>query len=102
MLKNVGENWCLLEKIRTRKRRWVGHVLRGECLIREVVEGRIDGKITRGRPRKGMLEEFLANEAYDQMKRRAHDRERVGRVGCHGPALWQSTDYDEQLSFYIL
>ena len=75
MLKNVGENWCLLEKIRTRKRHWVEHVLRGECLMKEVVEGRIERKRTRGKPRKRMLEEFLANEAYDQMKRRAHDRE---------------------------
>ena len=29
VLKNVGESRCLLDKIRSRKRNWVGHVLRG-------------------------------------------------------------------------
>ena len=47
---------------------WVGHVLRGEGLMREVMEGRMDGKRTRGRPRKGMLDEFLENESYVQNK----------------------------------
>ena len=62
VLKNVGENRCLLDNIRARKRNWVGHVLRGEGLIREVMEGGMEGKRTRGRPRKGMLDEFLAKE----------------------------------------
>jgi hypothetical protein len=75
VLKNVGESRCLLDKIRSRKRNWVGHVLRGEGLMREVMEGRMDGKRTRGRPRKGMLDEFLEDGSYAQMKRRAHDRE---------------------------
>ena len=35
VLENVGENKCLLEKSRSRKRNWVGHVLRGEGLMRE-------------------------------------------------------------------
>ena len=30
VLKNVAESRCLLDKIRSRKRNWVGHVLRGE------------------------------------------------------------------------
>jgi len=75
VLKNVGESRCLLDKIRSSKRNWVGHVLRGEGLMREVMEGRMDGKRTRGRPRKGMLDEFLEDGSYTQMKRRAHDRE---------------------------
>ena len=75
VMKNVGETRCLLDNIMVRKRNWVGHVLRGEDLMREVMEGRIAGKETRGRPRKGMLDEFLTNESYVQMKRRAHDRE---------------------------
>jgi hypothetical protein len=57
VLKNVGESRCLLDSIRARKRNWVGHVLRGEGLLREVMEGRMEGKRTRGRPRKGMLDE---------------------------------------------
>ena len=78
VLKNVGENRCLLDKISSRKRNWVGHVLRSEGLMREVMEGRMERKRTRGRPRKGMLDEFLENESYAQMKRKAHDRESWG------------------------
>ena len=75
VLKNVGESRSRQDKIRSRKRNWLGHVLRGEGLMREVMEGRIEGKRTSGRPKKGMLDEFLENGSYAQMKRRAHDRE---------------------------
>ena len=57
----------------------------------------MDAKRTRGRPRKGMLDEFLEDGSYAQTKRRAHI-ERVGGVGCRGPALGQSTDDDDDLS----
>ena len=40
VLKIVGESRCLLDKIRSRKRNWVGHVLRGEGLMREVMAGK--------------------------------------------------------------
>ena len=30
VLKNVGENRCLQDKIRSRKRNWVGHVLKSD------------------------------------------------------------------------
>ena len=43
--------------------------------MREVMEGRMEGKRTRDRPRKDMLDEFFSNESHTQMKRRAHDRE---------------------------
>ena len=66
--------------------------------MREVMEGRMEGKITRGRPRKGMLDEFLEDGSYAQMKRIAHDR--VGGVGCRGPALGQSTDDDDDDELY--
>ena len=46
--------------------------------MREVMEGRMEGKRTRGRPRKGILDEFLAKESYVQMNRMAFDRELEG------------------------
>ena len=33
------------------KKRWIGHVLRGDGLMREVLEGRLIGKRPKGRPR---------------------------------------------------
>jgi len=47
--------------------------LRHEGLVRDVIEGKIEGKRQRGRPRIGMLNE-LKEGSYEQMKRRAEDR----------------------------
>jgi hypothetical protein len=32
----------------------MGHILRGDGLLKEVIEGRMEGKRIRGRPRLGM------------------------------------------------
>ena len=46
----------------------------GDGLMREVLERRMIGKRPKGRPRMGMLEE-LKEVSYEDMKRRAQDRE---------------------------
>jgi len=48
ILNKVGEKRQLISVIRNRQKNWIGHVLRGEGLLREVMEG----KRARGRPRK--------------------------------------------------
>ena len=73
ILKIVGEKRRLVNMVVERKKRWIGHVLRGDGLMREVLEGRMIGKRPRGRPRMGMLEE-LKEDSYEGMKRRAQDR----------------------------
>jgi len=30
--------------IRTRQKNWIGHILIGDCLQREIMEGRMEGK----------------------------------------------------------
>ena len=74
VLKIVGEKRRLVNMVVERKKRWIGHVLRGDGLMREVLEGRMNGKRLRGRPRIGMLEE-LKEGSYEDVKRRAHNRE---------------------------
>jgi len=54
ILTKVGEKRQLISVIRNRKKNWIGHVLRGKGLLREVMEGRMEGKRARGRPRKQM------------------------------------------------
>ena len=73
VLKTVGEKQRMVEMIIQRKRNWIGHVVRGDGLLREVIEGKMDGKRSRGRPRIGMLDE-LKEGSYQQMKRRAGNR----------------------------
>ena len=73
VLQMVNEQRSIVTKIVNRKKNWVGHVLRGEGLLRDVMEGRMEGKRTRGRPRKSMLEELM-EDGYVRMKRNAQDR----------------------------
>jgi len=74
MLEEIDEKRSLIISIMKRKKNWVGHILRGEGLLKLVIEGRIEGKRTVGRPRMGMLDD-LKEGSYEKMKRRADDRE---------------------------
>ena len=75
VLRMVGEKQQLVDRIITRKKNWLGHVMRGEGLLKEVIEGRMDGKRPRGRKRKGMLDCLIGDETYQKIKRMAQDRE---------------------------
>ena len=74
VLKRIGEERQLMSLIRTRKRKWIGHSIRGEGLLKEVIKERMEGKRTRGRTQKGMLDKLKVS-SYGDMKRRAEDRE---------------------------
>ena len=54
----VDESRGLITTIGERKKNWIGHVLRGEGLLRDVLEGRMLGRRPQGRPRMGMLDEL--------------------------------------------
>jgi hypothetical protein len=73
VLEIVGEKRILVDTIVQRKKNWIGHVLRGDGLLKEVMEGKLVGKRPRGRPRMGMLEE-LKEGSYCDMKHRAENR----------------------------
>ena len=74
VLKKVEEKRGLMETIHQRKKNWIGHVLRGEGLLRDVLEGRMTGKRPRGRPRMGMISDLMEG-SFEKMKRRAGSRE---------------------------
>ena len=74
VLERVGEQRQLMKLLRNRKKIWIGHVLRGEGLMRDVMEGRMEGKRSRGRPRTGMLDDLIG-KTYGDMKRKAEDRD---------------------------
>src|SRR6218665_1564443 len=56
ILKKVEENRSLMDIIRTRQKNWIGHILRGNSLQREIMEGRMEGKRGRGRPRQKLMD----------------------------------------------
>ena len=74
VLRRVGVERELITMLRSRKKSWIGHVLRGDGLLKEVIEGRMEGSKPRGRPRLGMLDDLIT-ASYVDMKRKAEDRE---------------------------
>jgi len=74
VLNLVKEKKSLLAEMRKRKRRWIGHILRHENMLRTVLEGGMKGKRPRGRKRIKMVDNVMTG-TYAQMKIRAEDRE---------------------------
>src|SRR5438552_12471708 len=74
VLGRIGLEKELINTLRNRKKRCIEHVLRGDGLLKEVIEGRMEGNKPRGRPRLGMLDDFIT-ASYVGMKRKAEDRE---------------------------
>jgi hypothetical protein len=85
----------ILQEIRKRKANWIGHILRRNCLLQRVIEGKIKGgKVTRrrGRRRRKLLDDLKERRGYSHLKEEALDRTewraRFGRG--FGPAVKQT------------
>jgi len=63
----VGEERCFAPAIVKRKKNWRGHVVRGNSLLKLVLERRMVVKKPRGRPRMGMIDD-LKEGSYTEMK----------------------------------
>ena len=70
----VGEKRITLElRKRKRKRNWLGHWLRRDCLLKDDLEGMVNGKKVRGRRRYQMIN-IMINGLYEDTKRKAEKR----------------------------
>jgi hypothetical protein len=62
VLHRVTEERNILHTIKKRKANWIGHILPRNCLLKYVIEGKIEGSIEvtgrRGRRRKHLLDDF--------------------------------------------
>ena len=71
VLLQVNEQRNILHAIWKRKANWIGHILRRNCLTRQVIEGKINGEMEvtrrRGRRRKKLLE----GRSYSHLKEEA-------------------------------
>ena len=78
VLLRVNEQRNILHEKRKRKANWIGHILRRNCLLKQVTEGKIKGQIEvtrrRGRRRKKLLDDLKDRRAYCQLKEEALDR----------------------------
>ena len=62
LLRVVNEQRNILHEIRKRKANWIGHILRRNCLPKQIIEGKIKGEMEvarrRGRRRKKLLDDL--------------------------------------------
>jgi hypothetical protein len=93
----IKEERNILHTIKGRTAKWIPHILRRNCLLEHVIEGKVEGKIKvmerRGRRREQLLDDFKEKRGYSYLKEDATDRimrrTRFGR-GC-GPVERQTT-----------
>ena len=67
-----------LHEIIKRKANWIGHILRRNCLLKQVIEGKIKGQIEvtrrQGRRRMKLLDDLKDRRGYCELKEEAVDR----------------------------
>ena len=66
VLLRVNEQRNILHEIRKLKAKWIGHILLRNCLLKQVIEGKIKGDMEvtrrRGRRRKKLLDDLRTGE----------------------------------------
>ena len=97
VLLRVKEQRNILHEIRKRKANWIGHILRRNCLLQRVIEGKMQGGIEvtkrQGRRRRKLLDDLKERRGYSHLKEEILDRTmwraRFGRG--FGPVVRQTT-----------
>jgi len=95
----VNEQRNILHEVSKRKANWIGHILRRNCLLKQVIEGKINGEMEvtrrRGRRRKKLLDDLKDRRGYSYLKEETLDRamwrNRFG--GGFGPVVRQNTEW---------
>jgi len=76
-LLRVNEKRNILYEIRKRKSNWICHILRRNCLLKQVIERKMKGDMEvtrrRGRRRKKLLDDLKERRGYCHLKEEALD-----------------------------
>jgi len=99
VLLRVNEQRNILHEIRKGKANWIGHILRRNWLLKQVIEGKIKGEMevarSLGRRRKKLLDDLKDRSGYSHLKEEALHRtvwrNRLG--GGFGPVVRQNTEW---------
>jgi len=78
VLLRVKEQRNILHEISKWKANWIGHILRTNCLLQRVIEGKIKGwievTVRRGRRHRKLLDDLKERRGYSDLKEKALDR----------------------------
>jgi hypothetical protein len=78
VLLRVNEQRNNLHEMRKREANWIGHILRRNCLLKLIIEGKIKGEIKvtrrRGRRHKKLLDDLKDRRGYSHLKEETLDR----------------------------
>ena len=78
VLERIADGRLLWSNIVRRRNEWIGHIMRHEGLLKLIIEGRVEGKNRRGRPRLEFIQQIIKDQgcdSYVEMKRKADRRE---------------------------
>ena len=107
--RGVKEERNIIRTIKRRKANWIGHILRWNCLLKHIIEGKrrrggIEVTVRRGGRRKQLLDGRKERTRDCKLKEEALDRSlwrtRFGR-GC-GPVLRQTAEWMNEWNFTAL
>jgi hypothetical protein len=78
VLHRVKEEKNVLHTAKRKKAIWIGHILSRNCLLKHVLEGKLEGRIEmtgrRGRKHKQLLDDLKEKRRYWKLKEGALDR----------------------------
>ena len=101
VLLRVKEQRNILHEISKQKANWIGHILCRNCLLKQVIEGKIKGGLEvtgrRGSRRRKLLDYLKERRGYSHLKEEALDCTmwRAGFGRGFGPVLRQATKRNE-------
>lgn len=78
VFRRVGEGRSLMKQLKQRRAKFLGHLLRRDSLAKRVIEGQIEGRNRRGRPRLEYIKQIVCDmgcQSYVELKRKAERRE---------------------------
>jgi len=98
VLLRVNEQKNILHEISKRKANWIGHILCRNCLLKQVIKGKIKGEVEvtrrQGRRSRKLLDELKKRRGYSHLKEEALDRTmwRYRFGGVFEPVVRQNTE----------
>jgi hypothetical protein len=98
ILFRVKEQKNILHEVSKRKANWIGHISRRNCLLQQVIEGKIKGEIEviggRVSRHRKLLDDLKERGGYSHLKEEALDRTmwRARFVRGFGPVVRQTAN----------